>query len=219
MTRGLLLTFEGVEGSGKSTQIGILAERLSAFGVDVTVTREPGGTELGVRLRTVLLTPGTPVVPRAELLLYAADRAQHLAEVIEPAIARGATVLCDRYLDATLAYQGFGRGLGVEAVLEVHRGEPPTRRPDRTVLLDADPEEGLRRARERDARSGSAAREDRFEREALDFHHRVRDGYLELARREPERIRVVPASGEPGEVARRVWASVEDLFALAGRRS
>ncbi len=215
--RGLFITFEGIEGSGKSTQIGLLAERLRAERIAVTVTREPGGTELGRRLRAVLLEPGSPVVPRAELLLYAADRAQHLADVIEPAIARGETVLCDRYLDATLAYQGYGRGLGVDAVLEVHRGDPPTRVPDRTVLLDLDPDRGLRRARGRDALSGSAATEGRFEGESIEFHRRVRAGYLELASRAPERIRIVPASGDPGEIAARVWESVADLFTAAGR--
>lgn len=201
--RGRLVTFEGIEGSGKTTQLVRLADRLRAEGAEVVVTREPGGTPLGKRLRSLLLDPHAPRLdPPAELLLYAADRAQHLEEVVLPALAEGSLVLCDRFLDATLAYQGHARGLGPERILALHRAPPLDLRPDRTFLFDLDPEIALSRARaRRDA-------EDRFEREDLAFHRAVREGYLALARDEPGRIRVVDAAGDRDAVTaalRRAW--------------
>ena len=211
--RGVFVTFEGVEGSGKTTQIGRLAGRLRREGVDVVVTREPGGTPIGVRLRSILLgSGGTPVVPSAELLLYAADRAQHLEEVVLPAVRRGAVVLCDRYLDATLAYQGYGRRLGVEAVLAIHRQPPLDTRPDRTVLLDFDPARALARARRRNRGDRKLRGEDRMEQENLAFHRRVRAGYRALARREPLRFRVVRAEGTEAAVSTAVRAALSDLL-------
>jgi dTMP kinase len=211
--RGRFVTFEGIEGSGKTTQIERLGRSLRAAGLEVIATREPGGTAIGRRLRALLLdAEGYPVAPATELLLYSADRAQHLIEMIGPALGRGAVVLCDRYLDATLAYQGYGRMLGTDAVLAVHRIPPLDRRPDRTVLLDLDPAEGLARARSRNVSRGTDRCEGRYEMEEIEFHGRVRRGYLDLAAADPERIRVVQAAGSEDEVAARVRAALADLL-------
>jgi len=210
---GLFITFEGIEGSGKSTQIARFARRLEDTGVEVVCTREPGGTSLGRRLRAALLDPDASTMdPLAEMLLYAADRAQHIRELIRPAVERGAVVLSDRYLDATLAYQGYGRQLGTTVILDIHSHPPLDLRPDRTVLLDLDPETGVARARRRNAERGVAETEGRFEDEDLDFHRRVRDGYLALARNEPDRYRVVPAEGDADAVERRVEQALADLL-------
>jgi len=219
--RGRFVTFEGVEGCGKSTQISRLTRELRERGFDALATKEPGGTALGMRLRSLLLRDeGTRIDPEAELLLYAADRAQHVREVIAPALAAGRMVLCDRYLDATLAYQGYGRGLDLRIVLDVHRHAPLDLRPDRTVLLDLDPGLAVARARRRNERQGLVTAEGRFERETAEFHQRVREGYLSLARQAPERFRVIDASGAEADVAARVEAALEDLLpgARVGRR-
>ena len=209
---GSFISFEGIEGSGKSTQILLLAERLRKAGKEVVLTREPGGTSLGRGLRTLLLQSSTtPPSPMAELLLYAADRAQHLEEVIEPALARGAVVLTDRYLDATLAYQGYGRELGAALILKIHSHPPLDRRPVRTVLLDMEAEVGLNRARVRNTFEGTTISEGRFEEEHMAFHARVRDGYLLLAAQDPERYRVVDANGGIEEVEQQVWDTVRDI--------
>ena len=206
------MTMEGVEGSGKSTQLERLARRLRHAGRKLVVTREPGGTAMGRRLRALLLEPvDTPMEPMVELLLYAADRAQHIREVIVPALNDGAIVLCDRYLDATLAYQGYGRDLGTERILEMHAHPPLDLRPDRTILLDLEPEEALARAKARDLERGVNASEGRFEEEDLDFHHRVREGYLALARAALDRFRVIEATGDRERVEVRVHAALADL--------
>jgi dTMP kinase len=210
--RGPFVTFEGVEGSGKSTQLARLAERLTARGLEVVRTKEPGGTAVGAELRALLLRESTELVPEAELLLYVADRAQHVRERIEPALAEGKLVLCDRYADATMAYQAFGRGLDRELVRALHARPPLSLRPDRTVLLDLDPEPALARARRRNRVDGTTSAEGRFERERLEFHRRVRDGYLTLAREEPERFRVVDAAGKVEAVAARVVDALADLL-------
>jgi dTMP kinase len=211
--RGIFVSFEGIEGSGKSVQLERLAGWLRARGEDPVVTREPGGTPLGRRLRSLLLEPGTePIDPHTELLLYVADRVQHVLEVIDPALARGDIVLCDRFLDATFAYQGYGRQLPLELLVTLHNHPPLDRRPDRTVLLDLDPKTGLERARRRNRERGMTRKEGRFEMEGLDFHRRVRDGYLALAGSFPDRIRVVPADGPEDEVEGRVLEAVRDLF-------
>jgi dTMP kinase len=212
--RGVFVTFEGIEGSGKTTQIERLARRLGGGGRPLVVTREPGGTAIGERIRAVLLAPDSaPLAAQAELLLYLADRAQHLAERIEPALARGAIVLCDRFSDATLAYQGGGRGLGIERLAALHATLGLDRRPDRTVLLDMPVEAGLARARARNDARGLAA-EARFEALALAFHEAVRAAYLELARADPGRIRVVSADAPPERVERDVAAALADLLPL-----
>jgi dTMP kinase len=193
-----LIAFEGVEGAGKSTQLDLLRRELERRGREVVVTREPGGTPVGERVRAVLLDPVADLCPRTEALLFAAARAQLVEQVIRPALHRGAVVLCDRYLDSSLAYQGGGRGLGRGPVEEVNRFATGGLLPDLVVLLDLDPAEGLRR------RQGDR---DRIEAQDLGFHRRVRDAFRELAAGEPKRFAVVDAAGPVGEVAGRVHAA------------
>ena len=199
---GLFISFEGGEGAGKSTQIARLAARLRAAGHEVVVTLEPGGTELGQAVRRILLTPGSHVTPRAEALLYAADRAHHVQTVIEPALAAGKVVICDRYADSTFAYQGAGRALDLDKVREVMAFAVAGRWPDLTLLLDVDPRVGLSRARGH----GSG---DRIEAEGLAFHDAVRGGFLELAATEPARFRVIDASGTPDDVTGQINRAVK----------
>jgi dTMP kinase len=189
------VTLEGIEGSGKSTQISALARFLTKNGFECVVTREPGGTPIGKKIRALLLDPDNHAIsPHAELLLYVADRIQHVHEVIRPALEKGKTVLCDRYFDATLVYQGMARGLGTELIADLHKRFLDNLKPDVTVLLDLSPETGLKRAW-RQFRSGERnAGETRFEEEALTFHEKVRQGYLEMAAREPDRFRIVDAA-------------------------
>lgn len=200
----MFITFEGIEGSGKSLQIARSAAYLKEKGIDCLGTREPGGTGFGIELRKILLgTNGYSIEPWCEVLLYLADRYQHLREVIEPALARGVVVLSDRYQDATRAYQGAARGVS-GAEIEKLSQVLGIREPDRTILLDLAAEEGLGRARTRNLLSGTAELEGRFEAEDLAFHTRVRGAYLELAALHPERISIVPASGTPDEVFSRI---------------
>ena len=201
--RGRFITFEGGEGVGKSTQVGRAAAWLRTSGREVVVTREPGGTPRAERLRELLLERSAEPMPSAcELLLMFAARATHVANLIEPALTRGAWVLCDRFTDASHAYQGGGRGIDALAKL-AHPGLTP----DLTVLLDATVELGLRRA---GARQAPAA--DRFEAERLEFFERVRDAYLERARLEPERIRIVDAAGTIDEVEAAVRSALSPLL-------
>lgn len=200
----MFITFEGIEGSGKSLQIARAEAYLRHKGIACLATREPGGTDFGLALREVLLaTNGCRREPWGELLLYLADRYQHVKEVIEPALQRGLVVLSDRYQDATRAYQGAARGIP-PAEIEKLTLLLGIVEPDKTILLDLEPEDGLSRARMRNLTSPSAAAEGRFEAEDLTFHRRVREAYLELASRSPERIHIVPASGTPDEVFSRV---------------
>jgi dTMP kinase len=214
----MFITFEGIEGSGKSLQIARAEAYLRARGVRCLVTREPGGTQFGVAVRQVLLrTGGAPREPMSELLLYLADRYQHLREVIEPALRDGIAVLSDRYHDATLAYQGAARGIARETIdrLASLLGLPE---PRGTILLDLEPEIGLARARRRNASDAAAGEEGRFEAEEITFHRAVREAYLALARRAPERIRIVPAGGSPDEVFVRI-APLLDHWADYGCRA
>ena len=191
MGEGVLITFEGIEGCGKSTQAVMLKEALEGEGRRVVMTREPGGTGLGERVRDILLQSGdTRISPLSELLLYAACRAQIIEEVIRPALAVGSIVICDRFADSTVAYQGYGRELGLDPVIAINRQVLAEVTPRLTLLLDCEPEMGLDRAWNR-IREVGGTREDRFEREAIDFHRAVREGYLEIALREPERMKVV----------------------------
>lgn len=196
----MFITFEGIEGSGKSLQIMRAQAYLERSGLACLLTREPGGTDFGLALRKVLLgTDGCHREPWCELLLYLADRYQHLKEVIEPALKSGLLVLSDRYQDATRAYQGAARGIPLPEIEKVSQILGIIE-PDKTILLDLEPEEGLLRARTRNAASQTAAAEGRFEAEDLAFHKRVREAYLELAARWPERIHVIRALGTPDEV-------------------
>ncbi|MFP5219864.1 MAG: dTMP kinase [Actinomycetes bacterium] len=199
---GRFVAFEGGEGAGKSTQLRLLAEWLRERGHDVVVTREPGATEAGARLRAILLDPATRLAPRAEALLYAADRAQHVGQVVRPALRRGSIVLTDRYVDSSLAYQGAGRELERDDVARLSRWATEGLVPDLVVLLDVDPEVGLRRAR-------AEGIPDRIEAESLAFHRRVREGFLDLAAAAPERYLVVDAALPAEQVAALVRTRLE----------
>src|SRR5690606_25770282 len=205
MSSARFIVFEGPEGSGKSTQIARLADRLRSLGRDPLVTREPGGTPAGEAVRSVLLDPRYHIGPLAEFLLYAACRAQHVEDVIAPALASGRDVVSDRFGGASVAYQGHGRGLDLDLVHDVNRRAMAGVRPDLTLLLDLDPADGLRRAA---ARAGH----DRLESESLAFHLRVRDGFLEQARHDPT-WHVIDASGSEEAVAADVWEAVARLLA------
>jgi dTMP kinase len=210
--KGTFITFEGIEGSGKSTQIALLASYLTARGIRNVLTREPGGTLIGDQVRKILLDPANRSLdPTAELLLYAASRAQHLHEIILPALASGMTVLCDRFSDATLAYQGYGRGLDIELIRTLDRIVTREMRPDLTILFDIEAAMGVSRARGRNSNLGLEA-EARFENEELVFHDRVRQGYLTLVAQDPARIRVVNASGNAEVVQEQVRNIVEELL-------
>ncbi len=207
--KGRFITFEGIEGSGKSSQISLLADHLRSKHRTVTFTREPGGTPIGDQVRKILLDPQNKALdPSAELLLYAASRAQHLTEVIRPALERGDLVLCDRFSDATIAYQGYGRGLDLAMIHALDRLVTAGMRPDLTILLDVEAAVGLARARGRNDLQGLGA-EARFENEALAFHERVRQGYLVLAREAPERMQIVDAALTPLLVQEKVREIVD----------
>jgi dTMP kinase len=206
MSRGFFVTFEGLDGSGKSTQLRRLAQWLMAQGRRVTVTRQPGGTGLGDRIRALLLDSRTEVVaPRAELGLMFSDRAQNIAEIIRPALDRGDVVLCDRYTDSTEAYQGGGRQLGTEIVLQLHAAMCRDLWPDLTVLLLPDFERSLDRARNRNARNIQKGQdESRFEREGELFYRRVYDKYREIAVRDADRVVVIEGDDGVEEVHQRI---------------
>jgi dTMP kinase len=202
------LTFEGVEGCGKSTQLRLSAARLRERGHRVVETREPGGTPVGERLRAVLMDPDqTQLDAITEWLLIEADRCQHVREVLRPAVDSGAFVLCDRYSDSTEAYQLAGRGVDAEAVRRVDALARAGLVPDLTLLYDLEPEAGLARARERDG-----ARVGRFEGADLGFHRAVRAAYLEIARREPDRVAVVRGDGDSAAVFAGTWRWIEERF-------
>lgn len=204
MSRGFFLAVEGIEGSGKTTQVARLDQRVRASGQNVVTTKEPGGTLLGDRIRAILLDPHEEGMdPLAELFLYAAARRQHVVELIRPSLERGAVVICDRFTDATLAYQGFGRLLELDRLRQINELATDGLRPDLTIILDAPESFGLDRARARNA-AANLHHESRFEGEDLRFHRRVREGYLALAEAEPERYAVVDASGAIDEVFARM---------------
>ena len=212
VSRGLFITFEGPEGSGKTTQARILIERLKAAGQDVVYAREPGGTATGELIRGILQhdTAGETIYPETEVFLFAASRSQLVRSVIRPALARGAHVICDRFADSTTAYQGYGRGFDVEQMIAINDLAIADTVPDRTFLLDVDISLGLERlaARQRELFVAS----DRIEREARAFHEKVRQGYLALAARWPGRFDVLDGSRPPEEVTELIWSKVQDVL-------
>lgn len=209
------ITFEGIEGSGKSTQLRRLQQHLERCGHRVLATREPGGCPISDAIRAILLAPGNrEMTPRAELLLYAAARAQHVEQTILPALAAGTVVLCDRYIDATSAYQGAGRHLDSDLIGTLNRLATVGLTPDITLLLDLPVTTGLPRARRRNRKTPLLA-EGRFELEELDFHQRVRDCYLALAAGE-RRFRVVPADGPEELIASRIGLVIDEFIAERG---
>ena len=201
----MFVTFEGIEGSGKSTALRGLAATLVAQGRGVVQTQEPGGCALGTTLRAVLLDARTQnLSERAELYLFLADRAQHVHEVVRPALEAGNVVLCDRFCDSTFAYQGYGRGLDLAMLRQLNEQATGGLVPDLTLLFDLPVETGLARARSRNAACGKAQNEGRFEAEKLAFHQRVREGFLALAAAEPQRFRIIDASQGPEDVLAQV---------------
>ncbi len=185
MKKGLFITFEGADGCGKTTQLNLLAEYLKKQGYDVVVTREPGAKGLGEKIREILLNYDGVVSDRCEAFLFLADRAQNIDVIVNPAVSEGKIVLCDRHIDSTLAYQGYGRGQDIERINNLNNIATNGRKPDLTFVFDVDVETSQKRV---------GSNKDRMERAGIDFHNRVRNGYLELAKNEPERIRVIDAT-------------------------
>ena len=216
--RGRFITFEGLDGCGKSTQLEKLAVVLRRNGLDVVITREPGGTESGDKVRKLLLDSATSgLSPRAELALMFASRAQHIEEVIQPALRAGQVVLCDRFTDSSEAYQGGGRKLGSEAVLTLHRILCGDLQPDLTILMDSDVGYSVERARRRNLTRGPASNENRFEQESRAFFGRVRHAYMAIAAREPQRVALVDARGTSEETHRQIVEVVRRRLKLTAK--
>jgi dTMP kinase len=205
------ITFEGGDGSGKTTQLRVVEGHLRELNRSCLLTREPGGTPLGQMLRKVLLeTADEEIAESGELFLYLADRAQHVKQVVAPALGAGKIVLCDRFSDSTLAYQGYGRGMDLDWLRRLNDTATQGLRPDLSFLFDCPADVGLARAARRGAQAETGRpREDRFERERLDFHEKVRQGFLELARAEPKRFRVIDASLPAAQVAEQIRGIIE----------
>jgi len=209
----MFITLEGIEGSGKTTQIWRLVEFFEDRGIECVATRQPGGTLIGENIRSILLDPANSALdPLAELLLYMADRAQHINELIRPALKNGKTVVCDRYFDATLVYQGFARGLSIELIGQLHQLLFDDLKPDVTLLLDLSPQAGLERAWQQLNNGQRSGDESRFEAEAVAFHEKVRAGYLELARLEPDRFRIVDAAQSQDEVFAAISKNISSIL-------
>jgi dTMP kinase len=204
MDTGVFITLEGIEGSGKTSQAELLRHMLMGLGLGVVLTREPGGSPIGEQIRRILLDRGNHgMAALTELLLYEASRCQHVAAVIEPALVSGKCVICDRFYDASTAYQGYGRGLGAGTVTDLNLVATGGRKPDVTIVLDLPVEEGLKRL---------GRNLDRIEAEDVEFHERVRQGYLEIARQEPERVKVVDATGSIQQTFAKVRVVIEGLL-------
>ncbi len=207
----MFITLEGIEGSGKTSQVRHICDFLNKNGHDCVSTREPGGTKIGEKIRAILLDPESKAMaPAAELLLYAADRAQHIKEFIGPVLDAGKTVVCDRYFDATVVYQGYARGLDTGLIYKIHQWALDDLKPDITFLLDLSPETGLSRAWKQIDNGSRVDNETRFEEEKLTFHEKVRDGYLDLAKREPKRFLVVDASQTEDKVREDIISLLSD---------
>ena len=204
MKKGVFLSFEGIEGTGKTTQARLLSERLAEEGHDVVLTFEPGGTVIGSRIREILLLPEhLEMSAITELLLYNAARAQHLAEKILPAIKQGKIIITDRFSDSTVAYQCYARGIDIALIMSLDRLATGGLKPDLTILFDLDAEAGL-------ARNRGANKTDRIELEDIAFHRKVREGYLAIAKADPDRVRIVDAAQPSAEVQARVWEIVKE---------
>jgi dTMP kinase len=215
LTTSGFITFEGIEGAGKTTQARRLCEHLSGKGIQYIFTREPGGTVIGEKIRSLLLDPQSDgMVPVSELLLYGAARSQHIEEVISPALAEGKVVICDRFVDATIAYQGSGRQIPMNVIKIVNSLASADIKPDLTILLDLEAEVGLARARARNKSSGDTSTT-RFDDEELEFHRRVREGYLEIAHADTNRVKIVSADSPPEKLAKQVTAHVNRRLGLS----
>ncbi len=189
--QGYFITFEGIEGSGKSTQAALLDKFLSDSGINSLYTREPGGTEMGQKIREILLKPGNTISPLTELLLFAADRSHHVSTVIKPALQEGNIVICDRFTDATLAYQGYARKIDMNIIGLLNNIAVAGVKPDLTFLVDLPVSEGLGRAIRRNEEENVSEKEGKFEQELESFHEKVRKGYLELANKEKDRFKII----------------------------
>lgn len=211
--RGFFISFEGTEGSGKTTQMRMLVERLRSMGFAVTENQEPGATTIGTQIRHILLNPEHgEMAPMTELLLMFASRAQAAAEIIVPALERGEIVVSDRFTDSTLAYQGEARGLGFDAVMKAHSLALGTLTPDLTICMTIDIENGLARAHRRNHSNDKGASEARLDQQSLEFHKRVGEGYRKIATQDPKRFRTVAGDGTPAEVAERVWGAIRSVL-------
>ena len=211
----MFITLEGIEGSGKTTQAKYIVELLQSRGHDCVLTREPGGTKIGEKIRAILLDPMSKKMnPLTELLLYNADRAQHVFELIHPLLSAGKTVICDRYYDATVVYQGFARGLDFGIINNLHNLISKNLKPDITILLDLPTEIGLSRAWKQIKKGKRTGVETRFEEETLSFHEKVRSGYLKLARLETERFKVIDASKNEKQVQNEIKRTLSAEFKL-----
>ena len=209
----MFITLEGIEGSGKTTQLTTIGDFLEKEGIDCAMTREPGGTKIGEKIRAILLDPEHKHMdPLTELLLYFADRAQHVRQFVIPSMAAGKIVLCDRYFDATVVYQGFARGLDIDVIKRLHDLLFDNLKPDLTFLLDLAPREGLARAWKQLNDGQRSNGESRFEAETLAFHEKVRAGYLELARLEPDRYRIIDAAQDVRQVRSHIYEALASFI-------
>jgi len=203
MKKGLFITFEGADGCGKTTQMKLLAEHLEKQGYEVVLTREPGGKGLGEKVREILLNYDGKVSDRCESFLFLADRAQNIDIIVNPAVETGKIVLCDRHTDSTVAYQGYGRGLDLERINKLNDIATNGRKPDLTFVFDIDTETSMKRV---------GKEKDRMESAGLEFHNRVREGYLKIAQQEPERIKVIDATKSIEEIRKEVLSQVAKKF-------
>ena len=197
----MFITLEGMEGSGKSTLIKALQKFFEEKNKKVHITREPGGSALGKKLRAIILNAEEKISPQAELFLFLADRAQHIEDIIKPALAQNEIVICDRYVDSTIAYQGYGRGIDINLLETLNNTATSKLLPTITFLLDLPPKKGLERANKRNAQENLTLSEGRFEAEELSFHSRIRDGFLERAKQNPKRFTIIDATQTPNQVA------------------
>ncbi|OEF95737.1 dTMP kinase [Desulfuribacillus alkaliarsenatis] len=208
MSKGLFITFEGTEGGGKSTQVKLFVEKLTAEGYNVVQTREPGGTLISEKIRAILLDPENNLMDgMTEMLLYAASRAQHAVEVIKPALEQGKIVVCDRFIDASIAYQGYGMGLSIEKILLVNSLATGELVPNRTYMLDLPVEIGMQRIAEKRGHNEDlrAIGLDRIESKAIEYHRKVRSGFLQIANTQPERVTLIDATQDIGAIEQDIW--------------